>query len=263
MARLYDQQLRLFAAHYSNMFEGRSNSAALVANYFHELVALISPGLFVEAGAYRADAARRVRADHPDCRVVAFEANPYNYRRYVEELDFAGLGVEFLNLAVTEASGPVTFHLRTRQEGEDLRPVTGNSSLLRRQDADTEYEEITVDAVSLDEYFADSTAAPVCLWIDVEGASAAVLRGARTLLERTAIVLIEVEEKFIWEHQWRSLDVVEFFLEAGFVPLTRDAEYNQQYNIIFVSNEIYERPDVLWSHELHSNYVTQHMGVKG
>ena len=262
MARLYDQQLRLFAAHFSNMFQGRANSAALVANYFHELVAQIDPALFVEAGAYRADASCKVRADHPACRVVAFEANPYNYRRYAEELDFASLGVEFLNLAVTEANGPVTFHLRTRQDGEDLRRVTGNSSLLRRQGTDTEYEEITVQGVSLDEYFADSTASPVCMWIDVEGASGAVLRGARQLLERTELVLIEVEEKFQWEHQWRSLDVIEFFLDAGFVPLTRDAEYNQQYNILFVRNDVYERPDVLWSHELHSNYVTQHMGVK-
>jgi FkbM family methyltransferase len=262
MARLYDQQLRLFAAHFSNMHQGRPNSAAFVANYFHELVSKVGPGLFVEAGAYRADASRRVRADHPDCRVVAFEANPYNYQRYVDELDFAGLGVDYVNLAVTEANGPVTFHLRTRQDGADLRKVTGNSSLLRRQGTDTEYEEITVEGVSLDEYFADSSAVPVCLWIDVEGASGAVLRGARKLLQRAALVLIEVEEKFQWEHQWRSLDVIEFFLDAGFIPLTRDAEYDQQYNVIFVRNDVYERPDVLWSHELHTNFVTQHMGVK-
>jgi len=54
MARLYDQQLRLFAAHYSNMWDGRSNSAAVVSAYFHELVDLSRPALFVEAGAYRA-----------------------------------------------------------------------------------------------------------------------------------------------------------------------------------------------------------------
>ena len=60
-ARLYDQHLRLLASHYSNMYEGRSNSATLVAGYFHELLGLCRPDLFVEAGAYRADASRRVR----------------------------------------------------------------------------------------------------------------------------------------------------------------------------------------------------------
>jgi hypothetical protein len=76
------------------------------------------------------------------------------------------------------------------------------------------------------------------------------------------VVLIEVEEKLIWQRQWRSIDVIEFFLDAGFVPLTRDAEYSQQYNIIFVREDVYERPEVLRSHELHTNYLTQHMGVR-
>ena len=263
-ARLYDQHLRLLASHYSNMYEGRSNSAGLVANYFHELLGLCQPGLFVEAGAYRADASRRVRAEHPECRVVAFEANPYNHARYVGDLGFTELGIEYLNLAVTDSSGPVTFHLRTRQEGQDLRKITGNSSLKRRYGTDAEYEEITVDGVALDGYFADVLAgarAPICVWADVEGASGQLLRGATQLLERTDLLMIEVEEKFQWENQWRSLDVIEFLLDRDFVPLTRDAEYNQQYNIVFVSAEFYERPEVLWSHELHTNYVTQHMGV--
>jgi FkbM family methyltransferase len=262
MARLYDQQLRLFAAHYSNMWDGRSNSAAVVAAYFHELVDLSRPALFVEAGAYRAEASRRTREQHPDCRVVAFEANPYNHEKYADELGFVDLDIEYLNLALTESAGPVTFHLRTRQDGKDLRKTTGNSSLLRMRGTDTQYEEISVDGVTLDGFFADSTAGPVCLWIDVEGASRQVLNGARGLLTRTELVLIEVEEVFRWEDQWRSLDVIEFFLEAGFLPLTRDAEYNQHYNIIFVRTDVYERPDVLWSHELHTNYVTQHMGVR-
>jgi len=166
------------------------------------------------------------------------------------------------NLAVTDTAGPVTFHLRSRQDGEELRKVTGNSSLLRRQSADTEYEELTVDGVTLDGFFGIDAQEPVCLWIDVEGASGHVLRGATALLRRTELVLIEVEEKLMWEGQWRSIDVIEFFLDAGFIPLTRDAEYDQQYNIIFVREDVYERPDVLWSHELHTNYLTQHMGVR-
>jgi FkbM family methyltransferase len=258
---MYDQHLRLLAAHYSNMDDGRSDSAGYVANYFHELIALTKPALFVEAGAYKAEASRRVRQDHPSCRVVAFEANPYNFERYSEEIGLAAAGIDYRNLAVTDTAGPVTFHLRSRQDGEELRKVTGNSSLLRRQNTDTEYEDLTVEGVTLDGFFGIDAQEPVCLWIDVEGASGHVLRGATALLRRTELVLIEVEEKLMWEGQWRSIDVIEFFLDAGFVPLTRDAEYNQQYNIIFVREDVYERPDVLWSHELHTNYLTQHMGV--
>jgi FkbM family methyltransferase len=262
LARMYDQHLRLLAAHFSNMDQGRANSAGYVANYFHELIDLTQPALFIEAGAYRGEASLRVKHDHPSTRVVAFEANPYNYQRYVGELGFGAAGVDYLNLAVTDAAGPVTFHLRSRHDGRQLRRVTGNSSLLRRERSNTEYEDLTVDGVTLDGFFGGAGEEPVCLWIDVEGASRQVLCGATQLLGRTEVVLIEVEEKLIWQDQWRSIDVIEFFLGAGFVPLTRDVEYNQQYNIIFVRGDVYERPDVLWSHELHTNYLTQHMGVR-
>ena len=94
LARLYDQRLRPHAVHYSNMWEGRANSAKLVADYFHELVDLVGPALFVEAGAYRADASRRVRRDHPECRVVAFEANPFNYEQYSGAYGFDDQGID-------------------------------------------------------------------------------------------------------------------------------------------------------------------------
>jgi FkbM family methyltransferase len=243
------------------MDRGRADSAAFVSNYFHELVDLVGPRLFVEAGAYRADASRRVRANHPECRVVAFEANPYNHAEYVSRLDFAGQGIDYLNLALTDRPGPVVFHLRRRVEGQDLRPLTGNSSILKRTAPNTEYEEVVVPGTTLDMYFDDPSETPVALWVDVEGATGQVLGGGRELLSRTALLLVEVEEKFQWEAQWRSLDVFEHLLAAGFVPVTRDAEYGQQYNVIFVRDEVYERPEILASLELHTNYLTQHMGV--
>lgn len=261
-AILYDQHLRLLASHYSNMDRGRADSAAYVTQYFHSLVDLVSPDLFVEAGAYRADASREIKARHPDCRVIAFEANPYNHAEYRDALGFAEAGIDYLNLALTDEPGPVTFHLRARQDGQELRKVTGNSSLLRRTDASTEYEEVTVEGVTLDGHLAREEFTSAALWIDVEGATRLVLQGATRTLERAKLVLIEVEETGMWEDQWRSLDVLEFFLAAGFVPVTRDIEYDHQYNLLFVSSELYRRSEFQHSHELHLNFLAQHMGLK-
>lgn len=257
----YDQHLRLLASHYGNMDTGRADSAAYVTQYFHALVDLVRPDLFVEAGAYRADASREIRQRHPDCRVIAFEANPYNHAEYRDTLGFAEARIDYVNLALTDAPGPVTFHLRTRQGGEQLRNITGNSSLLRRADAGTEYEEVTVQGVTLDGHLAQEEFSRAALWVDVEGASRQVLQGATSTLERTKLVLIEVEEARVWEDQWRSLDVLEFFLASGFVPVTRDIEYDHQYNVLLVSTELYAEAEFLHSHELHLNYLTQHMGV--
>ena len=72
IARLYDMQLRNQAANYSNMDSGRGDSAAYLDQLFHKLVHLSRPELFIEAGAFRAEASRRVKQDHPTSEVVAF-----------------------------------------------------------------------------------------------------------------------------------------------------------------------------------------------
>ena len=62
--------------------------------------------------------------------------------------------------------------------------------------------------------------------------------GVATLLPRSEVVLIQVEGKLTWQGQWRSVDVSEFFLGTSFAPLSRNAEYNQQYTIIFVREDV-------------------------
>lgn len=263
LARLYDQQLRMHAGQYSNMGSGRADSAAHLDGLFHSLVGLLQPGLFVEAGAYRADASRRVRQDHPGTRVVAFEANRYNHEAVSAEHDFASLGIDYLNLAVTEEPGEITFHLRRAVEGQALRPVTGNSSMLRRLDQTTEYEPLTVASVSLDSHFATelATGRRAALWVDVEGASGPVLRGAARFLGACDLVMIEVEEKAMWEDQWLSLDVVAHLVGSGFVPVARDIEYENQFNLVFASADFSRRPDVLLALQLHDNFLVHHMAV--
>jgi FkbM family methyltransferase len=258
----FDQQMKLIASKYSNLGTGRPDSAAYLSMFFHELVDLLQPQLFIEAGAYRADASRHVKARHPECRVVAFEANPYNHQEYVDSLGFAESGIEYLHHAVTDVAGPVTFNLRRRVAGEDMRPITGNSSILKRADPDVEYEEITVDGVTLDGFFPDPPEL-TALWIDVEGASRQVLNGGSAIIERTDLLLIEVEERTMWTGQWRGLDVIDFLLGHGMVPVSRDIEYERQHNLLFVSRRFYARPDFLAVYEGHLNWMSQQMSVRG
>lgn len=257
LARLWDQQLRGVVSAYSNMHDGRARSAWHLDELFFRLLEIAEPVLFVEAGAYRADASARVVSRFGQCRVVAFEANPHNHAAYADELTTSG--IEYLNLAISDTNRTATFHLRTAVDGEPMRPVSGNSSLLPRLDETTEYERIEIEAVSLDSYFADTNVAPAALWIDVEGASGPLLAGAADLLTRTSVVKIEVEEEPTWDGQWLSLDVIAFFLRAGFTPLARDIEYENQFNLVFVSNAFGRDPAVLAAAELHTNFMAHHL----
>ena len=72
------------------------------------------------------------------------------------------------------------------------------------------------------------------MWIDVEGASAQVLRGATGILGAVAVVMIEVESDRRWEGQeWVDHDVVRFFASVGLIPVARDRQSRLQYNIVF------------------------------
>ncbi|PRZ44363.1 FkbM family methyltransferase [Antricoccus suffuscus] len=257
LARLYDQQLRDHVSTFSNMHQGRSNSARHLDDLFFRLVELSEPTVFAEAGAYKAEASRQIKRMLPQCRVVAFEANKYNFIAYSGLLKESAPGVEYLNCAVTDQPGEETFHLRRQADGQDMRQVTGNSSLLVRSDESTTYEKFTVDAVSLDSYFPEVERS--CIWIDVEGASKQVLKGARHFLSSCQVIKIEVEERMMWADQWLSLDVIAFMLAEGFVPIARDIEYENQFNIVFVENEFGRRPEVLAATEYHGNYMAHHL----
>ncbi len=258
LAALYDQQLRQHAAFYSNEGRGRADSSAYLDRLFHRLLALSEPTLLVEAGAYRAETSCRVRRDHPDCRVVALEANPYNYAAMRAEHPYEELGVDYRNVAVDREPGTTTFHLRRRVAGEEMRAITGNSSLLERVGNDTEYEQIEVPAISLDSEFGAHDG-PRSAWIDVEGASGRVLPGAETFLAGCDVVMIEVEEVAQWRGQWLSLDVLEFLLEIGLTPVARDIEYENQYNLVFLGPRIARRAEVLLELQLHDNFLVHHL----
>lgn len=258
LAALYDQQLRQHAAFFSNEGNGRADSSAYLDRLFHRVLALSAPTLLVEAGAYKAETSRRVRLDHPECRVVALEANPYNHTLMQSEHRFAELGVDYRNVAVDREPGHATFHLRRRVAGKEMREITGNSSLLERVGDDTEYERIEVPAISLDSEFG-SHAGPRSAWIDVEGASGRVLPGGSAFLAGCDVVMIEVEEVAQWQDQWLSLDVLEFFLEIGLTPVARDIEYENQYNLLFVGPRIARRADVLLELQLHDNFLVHHL----
>ncbi len=186
-------------------------------------------GLFVEAGAKEAGASVRA-SDLGVDQVVAFEANPYTHRRFVESVSAAG--VDYRHAALTDEPGPQRFHVRLNEHGGPI--ADGQASLLIRPDHEPGYEEVEVDGVRLDEAVADLPGR-VAMWVDVEGASSWVLRGASSVLDRTDVLIIEVEDRAAWDGQeWLHLDVVRHLWAHGLRPVARDLQSRFQFNVLFV-----------------------------
>jgi FkbM family methyltransferase len=163
---------------------------------------------------------------------IAFEANPHNYDKFTQIHDYASLGIDYKQLAISDQDGEVRFQLM-RSNGDIKMPYTvGNNSILKRNAAAVTYEECLVKSSRLDSLHTGDGS--VALWIDVEGAQAAVLSGATETIKKTEAIFIEVEEIKFWQNQWLVADVTSFLTELGFVALARDFEYLKQYNILFI-----------------------------
>jgi FkbM family methyltransferase len=245
IARKHELRMQAHAGFFdlSDPTEKRRSAVALVDLYLDLLVAL-DPPLFIEAGARGAAVSFRVRKLLPEARIVAFEANRYNIEHYRRKFDYTKKRVTYEHLALADAPGELSFYVRKSVDGVSLPTVIGQNSLFKRTAPNTEYEELKVQAVRLDDYFSPAKAENCCLWIDVEGSTGNVLTGGRRLLSQTQLLMIEVEDQPLWRDQWLVGQVVEFLYPLGLVPIARDFEWlPSNYNIVCVRDRLLDRPD--------------------
>jgi FkbM family methyltransferase len=221
--------------------QSRRRSRSALDALFRDLVSIVEPALFVEAGAFEAETSLLVAGAVPGCRVIAFEANPYVHQKMSASTDYAAHRVEYRNQALSGEPGEVPFLIIAASASLYDDRVEGYNSLLRRTGGDwlgdVEYEEVTVRATTLDHEFA-GVDGPFAMWMDVEGATEMVLSGAGSFLDRCDLLKIEVEETPFWQGQWLAAEVVAELARHGLEPLARDVETDDQYNVVFGSGRL-------------------------
>ena len=147
---------------------GRTESARWLRQLFIRTVATLRPRLVLELGAAEASFSREVAPLLDRGEVHAFEANPYVHRKHAEEAQAAG--VRYHNLALGRESGAATFKVGRSKDGKPLLPNKTNNSILTRL-ANVEYEEVSVQMVSVDDFVARNklNTRSCAMWVDVEG----------------------------------------------------------------------------------------------
>lgn len=225
---------------------GRPRSAYVLDGFFHELVEYAVPGLFVEAGAFDANASRRVAARLPACTVLAFEANPSNHAIWTAEVNFAAERVDYRHAALANRTGEIEMVLRTRDPGAVDAHVEDNSIHPWVASAPGATSDVVmVPVTTMDSLLAEvPTGTRAATWIDVEGANREVIEGGKHLLAACDVVKIEVESSPLWVGQWLDRDVLGALSDLHLVPLARDAQAPDQYNVVLVSVRLAEDPHV-------------------
>lgn len=218
-----------------------------LSRLFFRLAKIFETDLFIEAGAKDGASSRRARRLLDPKRIVAFEANPFTYRLFEPRNADPALKVEYLHLALSDQPGTVTFNVLRTDDGKPR--ADGRSSLLKREsDLERGFEEVSVEATTIDTYLAGQEYERAALWVDVEGAAQQVLSGGRATLERAAVVMIEVEDRRYWgAEQWLREDVTSYLYDRGLVAVARDFQSRYQHNIVLVRDDLLTVDRARWT----------------
>lgn len=208
----------------------------------HDVIDVVQPDLFVEIGAFEAAFSLAMRRRHPQARVIAFEGNPRVAERFGPKACAAG--VDYRAGAVADADADVTFNIVDVVAGKDMPHENRMGSLHDLGLRDSRTTPVTVRGMRLDTVLDEVPARRACLWIDVEGAATAVVRGAAQSLARTEIVYCEVESREVWKEQDLAPAVMRMLAEAGFVLVARDCQKWFQKNCLFLRPALAATPAV-------------------
>ncbi|MEM1245762.1 MAG: FkbM family methyltransferase [Acidobacteriota bacterium] len=133
----------------------------------------------------------------PDASVLALEANRENYDRMMSDARLVAAGVEVLHKAASEANGEAEFHVAD-VDYSSTDANRGESSLLSGYSKTKRVD--TVETVRLDALLADA-AAPIALWIDVEGADHQVVEGLEGIKDKVSLIHIELDLVPYWPEE--------------------------------------------------------------
>lgn len=195
---------------------------------YYNHVLLYNPTHFCEIGAREASSSIFVSKNLPKCKIYAFEANPYVYKKFEQNIYKKNNRINYQHLAISDKIGFINFYIQNNKP-KDI----GSHSLLERS-KDNNYEILNVECNKLDNIIYNPEFS-YCLWIDAEGCGYEVLLGAEYILNNTKAIFIEVEGAKFWKNQKLDNDICLLLLDKGFKPIAYDNQYyDLQYNIIFI-----------------------------
>ena len=206
--------------------------------FFQMLVKFLKPALICDIGTLDASHSVLLRHISKFARILAFEANPYNFKRILDKGIAAAENIEVFHKAVTSEPGSLIFHVQQYKDRNDQDWMAGTSSIRQRSVEVGTTETTHVDAVRLDEFLIELDpqimSKSIALWIDVEGAGYEVLEGISSIASSVLFIQIEVETEEIWQGQKLKNEVLELAVQLGFVDIAR-GKHDEQHDLILIN----------------------------
>lgn len=218
----------------------KSQEKILKTKYlFLNLLRMFKPSLILDVGSMDGSDSIRFHYMSRLSRIIAFEANPYNYEKMHNNPHLAKLGIEVRNRMVSSKAEKATFYISKGAVAGKISGNMGTSSSIKPVNAEDVAEEIEVGTTRLDDVILELTKPSdwVALWIDVEGAAYEVLSSVAAAKQQVAFLHIEVELAEVWTGQKLKDEVVALANELGFVLLAR-SDNDMQQDLVMINSKL-------------------------
>jgi hypothetical protein len=119
---------------------------------FFDLQGLLKPEMSLEIGAFEAEFSKKMRSISPFIPVLAFEANPYKYKHFTNQYDYAANHISYLHNAISDLDGNLDFNIQEEivSRGQKIDKVIGSNSILNRTNKDVLCKQVSVPSYRLD-----------------------------------------------------------------------------------------------------------------
>lgn len=206
---------------------------------FHALLWLLEPSVVLDIGSMDGSDSKRFRGILKHSEMVAFEANPDNFRSMNDDEEIKQHNIRILNRMVSCTDGFQSFYIQ-RTSNPNSIANRGTSSALPRIESGMQNIEVCVSSQRIDSFLTTEypSASKVALWVDVEGFSYEVLESMLITADRICLIHVEVEAKECWKDQRLEPDVVRLLSGMGFILLAC-GKPGVQRDLVFVNKYWY------------------------
>lgn len=233
-----NKQLEIFNSNKFNECKNRKGirrrTGELLEQFYCQLVAKNNISLTIEVGAHEAGFSRTNKKLNPLCECHAFEANPFVYKNYSDELK--ELGIDYKNLAISDTDEHINLSIPIKLKHRVLDLDNRISSIHKREQPNAEYHVVKVKSKRLDSLFQNNHHTKA-LWIDVEGAQYEVISSFGSIWSSIKLIYIEIENRNVWSNKFDVKNIKSLLESHGFIEIMRDNLARGQYNTVFADSE--------------------------
>ncbi len=177
----------------------------------------------------------------PEKRILVFEPVTGNFRAIRERFPVSS-NIEFVNYAAGNENTEKKINLAGRITSSSLLPLSADpgSPVFNEGNLGQQGTEI-IKMVRLDDFLEDRSMRIGIMKIDVQGYELNVLKGARTTLNRTDLVVLEANNHDGYKGSAKYYEIDQFLREKGFtlydiIPSIVDNGKLKEWDMIFMNN---------------------------